>query len=278
MKNKHFFVLAIIMVLTIPMLVFVPLAVNGNSVESLESYSTTITDFSDFEYKTNSPHVSSSKNDSAITFHYNGSSNDLERDVFIYAFEDDKNCSEYYIQFDVDYCYTNRNVFASFAPYFNSYYDEQGNLSNTTLAYIELQDAWTDEYGLFNLVTYPHDVIFSVKTLPETMGSQGSITLLVSRQNNETMFYIYNRTSASTIMEIWIVSGLSRPLNYIDLWFRGGYLNGNATITLSNISMNLNFTSLEIPSTYSTFPISVSLLIPLVVLIFLPIIRRKDEK
>ena len=214
----------------------------------LQSDSIMIYDFSDFIYKSDSIHVNSTNAGETITFHYNGSSSNLERDVFIYVVEDAKNCSDFVIQFDVDYNYSSPTVFASFAPYFNSFYNEIGSVSNTTLGYIELQDSYTNNYGQFHIVSYPDDTADDYLTSSGSMGQNGSIQMRAIRYEGHFELTIVNRTSDTIILEHSWDSGISKPLNYIDLWFRGGYTTGNATISLSNLNMQLNFTETPITS------------------------------
>lgn len=204
-----------------------------------------VTDFTDFEYKTNSPEVKSTKNASMITYHYNGSSNDLERDTFFYAFEGSSNCSNFDIRFDVNYSYTNPTVFASFAPYFNSFYNKDMGVENTTIGYAELQDAYTSNYGKFHLAAYPDDNANGVLTGDGSMGANGSVQIQAKRQDNKFSLAFVNLTSGSAFFVYNWSTEISKPLNYIDLWFRGGYLNGNATIILSNLDMNLTVLNID---------------------------------
>ena len=234
-----------------------------------------ITEFTDFVYKENSAHVKSTKNASIITYYYNGSSSQLERDVFTLGLEDGANCTDFNIQFDVNYSYTNETVFASFAPYFNSFYNKNMANENTSIGYAELQDAWTNKYGLFHIVGYPDDSADGLLANESSMGTNGYVQISAKRQNDYLTITFMNLTSDVVILNHTWSTEISKPLNYIDLWFRGGYQEGNATIILSNLNMQVTLVG-ESFSTIFTFTFGFRFLVPLTVfLIIAPIILKK---
>ena len=212
-----------------------------------------ITNFSDFTQVLDSEYITSNNYGSNVNFSYHGiTSSYPNADYYCYYLPDNRNCTDFNVEFVVQYNYTDQNDRGSLGFYLISNYTENGAVDTNSLGYIELWDGWDGVYGKYHIAGYPNNTPDSQPAAVGSMGTEGTVIFSAIRTGENLTLTIKNNSTEETLLSFSWLNGISRPLNMMTLHFHSGTLTSDIDINISDITGELTS---PIPQTeQSTIP------------------------
>ncbi|MFW9922177.1 MAG: hypothetical protein ACFFDW_02700 [Candidatus Thorarchaeota archaeon] len=194
-----------------------------------------IDNFGNFTLDTDSEYINSSNIDTQLNFSYNKANSQYPLlESYLLDLNAYGNCSDFDIQFKLNYSYIDTQTLGSFIFNLLSLYNETGNIiGENNLGFMELWDPSVTEYGKFAVAGYPNQTANLQQTASNTAGAYGSIIFHANRSYNVLNLTITTLIGNQLITYNWS-SGVSRALNLITLNFRSGNLESNVNVTCTD--------------------------------------------
>ncbi|NHJ46512.1 MAG: hypothetical protein FK733_01875 [Asgard group archaeon] len=172
-------------------------------------------EFDDFNIVLDAPELNNLKTMEQINFTYSGGSGTTYASD-LYCLTLDEDCSDFYLEIDVDYSYAG-SYLGEFFVSLNSTYSEYGSTADEYGEYQILEAAVVDiESGLgakCQLTGFPNDTPDQYSTTDGTIGSSGIVMIRIDRDGNHLLCEMENQPDFY-FSHVWDI-GVSKPLNSI---------------------------------------------------------------